>query len=482
MSKSVLLERVLATSMPAKNSYQILDPSSGSVIASVLNSTDKDDVKRVIEVASNYSTPSAKDRSEMLCRWNRLVLENADDLASIATLESGKPLREAKGEVAYAASFIQYFAHEALRATGDTIPSPHLQNKTRLWTVKQPIGPCALITPWNFPLAMATRKLGPALAAGNSCILKPAPETPLSALALKLLANVAGIPNDAFQVLTADREYSKDVVGAELMRDSRIRKVSFTGSSAAGISLMEQAAKSVKRVSMELGGNAPFIVFDDANIDKAVEGCMIAKFRNAGQTCISINRIYVHSKIHDKFVAKLSHRMQSLKVGNGFDSTTTVGPLITSSSVSLVRALVHDSIAFGAILEFQTQLPEKVMKSGGFFSPPTLLTNVTDDMPIFQSEIFGPVVGVSRFECEEEVLKRANDTRYGLAGYVYTQDIGRLHRVSEGLAVGMVGVNESAISSEVTPFGGVKLSGIGREGSKQGIDEYLDTKYVCLGL
>ncbi|ORY52940.1 aldehyde dehydrogenase [Rhizoclosmatium globosum] len=418
----------------------------------------------------------------MLTRWYTRIIENSDDLAAIATLEAGKPLREAKGEVLYAASFIQFFAHEALRSTGDTIPSPHPQNKTRLWTVKQPVGPCALITPWNFPLAMATRKIGPALAAGNSCILKPAPETPLSALALKLLANDAGIPNEAFQVLTADRENAKDIVGKELMADMRIRKVSFTGSTGAGIALMEQAAKTVKRASMELGGNAPLIVFNDADIDKAVEGCVGAKFRNAGQVCIAINRVFVQSSVHDTFVNKLVARMKSLRIGNGFDSNTTIGPLITPLAVERVQSIVNATIAVGAQLTFQSTISDAVRESGGNFFPPTVLTNVTDSMPVFQSEIFGPVVAISKFETEEEVLSRANNTPYGLAGYVYTRDVSRVHRVSEALEVGMVGVNETAISNELGPFGGVKLSGVGREGSKDGIEEFLETKYVSLGL
>ncbi|KAI9344914.1 succinate-semialdehyde dehydrogenase I [Obelidium mucronatum] len=482
MRLPALLQKAVNSVSLSESIYPVLNPSNGSVITSVANVTGVTDVVSAINVAASHRPPSAKDRSAMLTRWHDLVLEHSDDLAAIATLESGKPLREAKGEVSYAASFLQFFAHEALLCNGDTIPSPHPKNKTRLWTVKQPVGPCALITPWNFPLAMATRKLGPALAAGNPCILKPAPETPLSALALKFLADEAGIPRDAFQVLTADRENSKAVVGKTLMDDQRIRKVSFTGSSLAGISLMEQAARSVKRVSMELGGNAAFIVFDDADIDRAVEGCVSAKFRNAGQTCIAVNRVFVHNSVHDAFVNKLTNRMKSLKVGDGFDANTTVGPLITSASVARVKSIVETTVGCGAKVHFQGNLSDRVLKSGGNFFPPTLLTSVSDDMPLFQSEVFGPVVGVSTFHTEEEVLKRANDTPFGLASYFYSQDIGRLYRCSEALQTGMVGVNESAISNEVAPFGGVKLSGVGREGSKSGIDEYLDIKYVCLGL
>ncbi|KAJ3073935.1 hypothetical protein HDU99_001823, partial [Rhizoclosmatium hyalinum] len=299
---------------------------------------------------------------------------------------------------------------------------------------------------------------------------------------LKVLANDAGIPNEAFQVLTADRENAKDIVGKELMADIRIRKVSFTGSTGAGIALMEQAAKTVKRVSMELGGNAPLIVFNDADIDKAVEGCIGAKFRNAGQACIAINRIFVQSSVHDTFVSKLVERMKSLRVGNGFESNTTIGPLISPAAVEKAQLLVNVTVAAGAQLSFQSTISDAVRASGGNFFPPTVLTNVTDSMPVFQSEIFGPVVAISRFETEEEVVSRANNTPYGLAGYVYTRDVSRVHRVSEALEVGMVGVNETAISNELGPFGGVKLSGVGREGSKDGIEEYLETKCVSLSL
>ncbi|KAJ3066678.1 hypothetical protein HDU98_010049 [Podochytrium sp. JEL0797] len=477
-----MLKRIIESFPPIGSAYPVLDPSNGQIIASVSNVSSRETVRQAVDVAASFKTPPAKERMQMLLNWHDLILQHSEDLATICSLESGKPLRESKGELAYAASFLQYYAHEALRTTGDTIPSPHPHNATRLWTLKQPLGPCALITPWNFPLAMVTRKIAPSLAAGNSNILKPAPETPLSSIALKLLANDAGIPDAAFQVLTADRENAKNVVGRELMADSRVRKISFTGSTGAGVSLMEQAAASVKRVSMELGGNAPFLVFEDADIDRAVDGCMIGKFRNAGQACISVNRVFVHEKVHDEFVHKLAGKMESLCVGNGLDPTTTIGPLITSTSVSRVHSLVSDSITAGAILTFQTPLPTHLLTSPGNYFPPTLLTAVTDTMPIFHSEIFGPVLPISKFQTEDEVIRRANSSAHGLAAFLYTRDVGRVHRVSEALEAGMVGINDVGISNEVGPFGGVKMSGVGREGGRQGIDEFLDTKYVCLGL
>ncbi|KAJ3406910.1 hypothetical protein HDU80_010084 [Chytriomyces hyalinus] len=462
--------------------YAVVDPATGAQIASVPNTARAAVVRSAISAANTAKCASPKERAAMLAKWNSVLLQNLDDLAAIATLESGKPLREAKGEVAYAASYILYASHQALTTTGATIPSAHPKNKTRLWTVKSPVGVCGLITPWNFPLAMATRKIGPALAAGNACILKPAPETPLSALALRLLASDAGIPENLFQVLTADRENAKHVVGKELMLDPTVRKVSFTGSSPAGIALMEQASGTMKRVSMELGGNAPFIVFDDADIVRAVDGCFAAKFRNAGQTCISVNRVFVHEKVHDEFVAKLTEKVKGLKVGNGFDASVTVGPLINPAAVAKVNHLVQSSLDKGASLLYKADLTQAVAESGGYFYVPTILGNVTDSMPVFETEVFGPVVSISKFSAEDEVIQRANDTPFGLAGYFYSKDVSRVHRVSEALKVGMVGVNESAISTELAPFGGVKLSGVGREGSAQGIEEYLDTKYVCLGL
>ncbi|KAJ3345647.1 hypothetical protein HDU83_003862 [Entophlyctis luteolus] len=486
----------------------VLDPASNTVIAHVPNTITEAEVESAIEVARTYKAPSAKVcmahrqagdnkfslqlRADMLNRWNDRVLAHIDDLAAIATLESGKPLREARSEVLYAASFIAFFAGEAIRTNGATIPSPHLQNRTRIWTLPVPVGPCALITPWNFPLAMATRKIAPALAAGNACILKPAPETPLSALALAHLAchseneGIAEVrrvvPTAALQVLTADRVHARDTVGRVLMRSDAVRKLSFTGSTAAGIALAQQAAGSVKRVSLELGGVAPLIVFDDADIDRAVESCMQGKFRNAGQTCIAVNRIYVQDSVHDQFVEKLVRKMEALRIGNGFDTNTTIGPLITRDAVDRVASVVRDTLASGATVVHQATVSKGVLASGGNFFPPTLLADVPDQSALFANEVFGPVAGVARFSDEDEVIKRANATSAGLAGYVFTRDVGRVHRVSEAINVGMVGVNECAISNEVAPFGGVKHSGIGREGSVHGIDEYLDTKYVCLGL
>ncbi|KAI8619725.1 succinate-semialdehyde dehydrogenase [Chytriomyces sp. MP71] len=480
-----LLRQTLARFSPqstiSASTYSVLDPSNGKTVATVTNATSEA-VKSAIARAGAFKTLAPTERMAMLSRWHSLILDRSDELATIATLESGKPLREAKGEAGYAASFVRYYAHEALATTGSTLVSPHPRSETRLWTLRAPVGPCALITPWNFPLAMATRKLAPALAAGNACILKPAPETPLCALALRVLATEAGIPEDAFQVLTADREVAKDVVGMELMASLVVRKLSFTGSSPAGVALTEQAARTMKRVSMELGGNAPFIVFEDADMDRSVDGCMGAKFRNAGQACISVNRVYVHSSLHDEFVEKLSKKMDSLKVGNGFDVTVNIGPLISPSAVQKVSSLVEASLSAGATLSHQIPLRNSIASSGGNYFPPTLLTNVTDEMPAFKDEIFGPIVSVAKFESENEVVRRANNTPYGLAAYVYTSDVARVHRVSELLQTGMVGVNESVISCEVAPFGGVGMSGVGREGAREGMDAYLETKYVCLGL
>ncbi|KAJ3117949.1 hypothetical protein HK100_000710 [Physocladia obscura] len=475
-----LLARVLAAFPAGPNSYPVRNPATGSVIAQVANVGNAQAVTEAVERAALVHPHNSADRKAMLARWYSLFLLHIDDLAHIATLESGKPLAEAKGEVQYAASYIKYYAD--LEIAGKTIISPHSLNKTRLWTVKQPVGPCALITPWNFPYAMAVRKISPAIAAGNACILKPAPETPLSAFAMKLLANDAGIPDDAFQILSADRQNAVDVVGKVLMADTRIRKVSFTGSTNAGISLMQQAATTMKKASMELGGNAPLIIFEDADLNQAVDGCMFGKFRNAGQACIAVNRIYIHSKIHNEFVSKLAEKIKILRVGDGLNNKTTVGPLITKTSVDRVAALVSSSLESGAQLVFQSSLSNELQASGGYFYPPTLLTNVTDDMEIFKTEIFGPVAAVSTFDTEEDVVRRANDTPFGLAAYLFTNDIARLHRVAENLEAGMVGLNECAISAAVAPFGGVKMSGIGREGSSEGIEEYLETKYLCLAV
>ncbi|KAJ3211880.1 Succinate-semialdehyde dehydrogenase, mitochondrial [Dinochytrium kinnereticum] len=415
-----------------------------------------------------------QERSKILRKWYDLMVLHKDDLAAIATAECGKPLSESKGEIDYSASYLEWFSEEAPRIYGDIIP-PNAHGR-RLLALKQPIGVCFLITPWNFPYAMAVRKFAAALAVGNTCVLKPAPETPLSALAMAELGYRAGVPDGVFNVLPTGKDQTREVA-EEVMGCEVVRKVSFTGSTPVGKLLMKQSAHDVKRISLELGGNAPFIVFDDADVDAAVRGCVQSKFRNAGQTCVCVNRIYVQSNIHDIFIDKLRHAIKSLRLGNGFTEGVTIGPLITADAVKKVEGLVGDAVSKGASCQ-AFGLGEDA--SGNFY-PVTLLTEMTDAMRIQQEEIFGPVAAVFKFETEEEVLTRANASPYGLAGYVYTSSTARQFRMAERLEVGMVGVNEGAISTEVAPFGGVKASGIGREGGRVGVEEYLQVKYMCVG-
>ncbi len=386
------------------------------------------------------------------------------------TMEQGKPLTEATGEVVYGASFIEWFAEEAKRTYGDSIPST-VAGK-RLVTIKQPIGVACAITPWNFPIAMITRKAAPALAAGCSFIVKPSDETPLSAFAVVELAYQAGIPKDLLQVVLGD---SPEQIGELFTSHSLIKKISFTGSTRVGSILMAQAAKGIKRTSMELGGNAPFIVFDDADIDAAVQGAMASKFRNAGQTCVCANRFYVHSKVHDEFVAKFDQAVQQLKIGNGLDEGVTIGPVISERAKQNIQGLIDRAIEQGA----QPVTPTQALD--GLFIQPVVLKDVKHSMDIVQQEIFGPVAPVMKFETDEELIEMANDTIYGLASYFYSQNIHRVWQVAEALEYGMVGINDGMISTEVAPFGGVKQSGIGREGAKEGIDEYMDIKYLCFG-
>lgn len=427
--------------------------------------------------AANRALPAwraltAKERATILRRWFDLIMANQDDLARVMTLEQGKPLAEAKGEISYAASFIEWFAEEGKRVYGDTIPG-HQADK-RLIVIKQPIGVTAAITPWNFPAAMITRKAGPALAAGCTMVLKPASQTPFSALALAELGRRAGIPDGVFSVVTG----SAGAVGNALTSNPLVRKLSFTGSTEIGRQLMAQCAQDIKKVSLELGGNAPFIVFDDADLDKAVEGALASKFRNAGQTCVCANRLYVQEGVYDRFAEKLQQAVEKLRLGDGLQSGVTTGPLIDDKAVAKVQEHIADALAKGA----RIMTGGKVHELGGNFFQPTILLDVPDSAKVAKEETFGPLAPLFRFKDEADVIRQANDTEFGLAAYFYARDLSRVFRVGEALEYGIVGINTGLISNEVAPFGGVKASGLGREGSKYGIDDYLEIKYMCIGL
>ncbi|EGQ7825874.1 NAD-dependent succinate-semialdehyde dehydrogenase [Vibrio parahaemolyticus] len=451
----------------------VSNPATGELLGYAPVSTENDilnGIERASVAQKEWAALPAKTRAGMLNRWFQLLLENKVDLGRLMTLEQGKPLAEAQGEVLYGASFIEWFAEEAKRTYGETIPAPSADK--RLVTIKQPIGVACAITPWNFPIAMITRKAAPALAAGCSFVVKPSESTPLSAFAVAELAYQAGIPRDVLQVVLGENSRQ---VGAIFTSHSLIRKLSFTGSTQVGSVLMQQSAADIKRTSMELGGNAPFIVFDDADIDAAVAGAMASKFRNAGQTCVCANRFYVHSKVYDEFVAKFDAAVQQLKVGNGLEEGVNIGPVISESAKQGIQALIDGAIEQGA-------KPVSALKElDGLFMQPVVLKDVTHDMKIVSEEIFGPVAPVIRFDSDEQLIEMANDTIYGLASYFYSQNIHRVWKIAEALEYGMVGINEGMISTEVAPFGGVKQSGIGREGAKQGIDEYMDVKYLCFG-
>ncbi len=435
-----------------------------------------EDCVAAIEAASSafleWRALTAAQRSQILRKWYQLQLENVDDLAKILTLEQGKPLAEAKGEIRYGASFVEWFAEEAKRVYGDVIPG-HGADK-RITVIKQPIGVVGAITPWNFPNAMITRKIAPALAAGCTVVIKPSELTPFSALALAELAEQAGFPAGVINILTTT---DAPAIGQELTANPKVKKISFTGSTRVGKILLRQAADSVKKVSMELGGNAPFIVFEDADIDAAVEGAMASKFRNAGQTCVCSNRIFAHEKIYDEFVAKLAKAIPDIKVGNGMEPGTNVGPLIEAKALSFVEAVVQDATDKGAEVVTGGQRS----KDHDLIFEPTLITNPSSEMMVYREEIFGPVAPVFKFSSEEEVIALANDTSYGLASYFYGRDYARIWRVAEALEYGMVGINTGMISTTVAPFGGIKESGFGREGSKYGIDDYVNIKYMCWG-
>ncbi len=455
----------------------IYNPANGKKIASVARCGIKD-THLAIEGAEKafipWSSMLASERATILKRWYQLVLENSEDLAKIMTVEQGKPLAESKGEVIYAASFLEWFAEQARRIDGDIISS--FNKNSRVLVLKQPIGVTAGITPWNFPAAMITRKAAPALAAGCTMVVKPAEATPFSALALAKLAEQAGLPAGVLSVVTGARDDAADI-GKVLTTHPSVRKIGFTGSTAVGKLLMQQAAGTVKKVSLELGGNAPFIVFDDADIDAAVDGAMICKFRNAGQTCVCANRILVQDSVFDVFVDKLSARINALKLGNGLDLGVTIGPLIDTKAVEKVERLVQQANSAGA----QSIIGGSPSDMGDQFYKPSLLTSISSDMDITNEEIFGPVAALIRFSSEKDAIKIANETPYGLASYFYTRDLARSWRVGEALETGIVGLNTGIISSEVVPFGGVKESGLGREGSKYGIEEWVELKYMLMG-
>jgi succinate-semialdehyde dehydrogenase / glutarate-semialdehyde dehydrogenase len=459
----------------SSNTFEVEDPATGAVIANLPN-LGAAEARGAID-AANEAWPAwrqltGKQRHRILLNWFNLLESHADDLACILTAEQGKPYAEARGEVAYGSSFVEWFAEEAKRTNGEVLTT--FDNDRRLLVLRQPIGVCAAITPWNFPLAMITRKVAPALAAGCPVIIKPAEATPLTALAVAALGEQAGIPAGVINVLTADARNSIDI-GKVLCGSDVVRHLSFTGSTEVGRLLMAQCAPTVKKLSLELGGNAPFIVFDDADLDAAVEGAIASKYRNAGQTCVCANRIYVQSGIHEAFVERFSQRVGTMKVGNGFDAGVTIGPLIDRAAVDKVRAHVRDALDRGGRLVTGGRLMD-----GAFFEP-TVIADVTSAMLCAREETFGPLAPIIRFSTEQEVIDAANDTEFGLASYLYGRDIGRIVRVAEALEYGMVGVNAGVIASEHVPFGGVKQSGMGREGSHHGMDDYLELKYVCLG-
>jgi succinate-semialdehyde dehydrogenase/glutarate-semialdehyde dehydrogenase len=455
--------------------FAVDDPATGRKLADVANLGAKETVAAI--AAANAAWPAwrtltAKQRHAILMKWFALLNQHADDLARIMTAEQGKPLPEARGEVVYGATFIEWFAEEGRRVYGETIPTTDPSKRTLV--IKQPIGVCAAITPWNFPIAMITRKVAPALAAGCPVVIKPAEATPLSALACAELAQRAGMPPGVLNVVTADAKQSIEV-GKVLCASDTVRHLSFTGSTEVGRILMQQCAPTIKKLSLELGGNAPFIVFDDADIDSAVDGAMVSKYRNAGQTCVCANRLYVQDGVYESFVAKLAEKSKAIKVGNGFEPGNTVGPLIDAQGMAKVEAHVADALAKGA------KLLAGGKRIGERFYAPTVLADATPEMLCSREETFGPMAPVFRFKTEEEAISLANATEFGLASYFYSRDVGRIFRVAEALEYGMVGINTGLISVAEVPFGGVKQSGIGREGSHHGIDDYVEIKYLCLG-
>jgi succinate-semialdehyde dehydrogenase / glutarate-semialdehyde dehydrogenase len=453
---------------------EVNNPATGEILGTVPR-MGANETWRAIEAAkdafADWSRRPAKERSNLMRRWYDLIMANVDDLGALMTAEQGKPLAEAKGEVAYAASFIEWFAEEAKRVYGDTIPSPWQDR--RLVVIKQPIGVCAAITPWNFPAAMIGRKAGPALASGCTMLAKPAESTPFSALALAVLAERAGIPAGVFNVLTGEAKE----IGGEMTSNPDVRKITFTGSTEVGRLLMKQSAETIKKLSLELGGNAPFIVFDDADLDEAVEGAIVSKYRNAGQTCVCANRLYVQAGVYDAFAEKLVAAVGKLKVGNGFDPEVLQGPLIDAAAVEKIEDHIQDAVAKGG----RVLLGGKRHALGQTFFEPTVVSEVTSQMKVAREETFGPLAPLFRFGSDEDGIQMANDTEFGLASYFFSRDIGRAWRAAEALECGMIGINTGLISNEVAPFGGVKQSGLGREGSHYGMDEFLEVKYLCFG-
>ena len=458
----------------SKATIAVHNPADGQQIGAVPN-MGVAETRRAIEAANAawpaWRAKTAKERAACLRKWYDLMMANQEDLAILMTVEQGKPLAESRGEIAYGASFIEWFAEEGKRIYGDTIPAPAPDR--RIVVIKQPVGVCAAVTPWNFPNAMITRKAGPALAAGCTMVIKPASQTPYSALALCELAERAGIPKGVLAVITG----SSGPIGKELTTNPMVRKFTFTGSTEVGKLLMSQCASTVKKVSLELGGNAPFIVFDDADIDAAVDGAMASKYRNTGQTCVCANRLFVQEGVYDRFATKLAEKVGAMKVGNGLEDGVVQGPLIDMKGLEKVEEHVADALAKGA----RVVIGGKRHAKGGTFFEPTVLADVTTKMKVNHEETFGPVAPLFRFKTEEELIRLANDTEYGLAAYFYSRDIGRVWRVAEAIESGIIGINVGIISTEVAPFGGMKESGIGREGSKYGIEEFLETKYLCMG-
>ena len=456
--------------------FKVTDPASGKTIVEVADMSTAE-TKRAIDAANRalpaWRAKTAKERAVILRKWYELMLEHADDLALLMTTEQGKPLAEARGEVLYGASFIEWFAEEGKRTYGDVIPSYAADR--RVLVLKQPIGVCAAITPWNVPIAMITRKLGPAFAAGCTAVAKPAAMTPLSAHALAELGEKAGLPPGVFNIVPGAGKHSSEI-GLEMCTNPIVRKISFTGSTEVGRILLRQSADTVKKLSLELGGNAPFIVFDDADLDAAVDGAIASKYRNAGQTCVCANRIYVQDGVYDAFAEKLAAKVAQFKVGPGTEKGVTIGPLIEEAAMKKVEEHIADALGKGA----KVAAGGKRHALGGLFFEPTILTNVTSDMAVAREETFGPVAPLFRFKTDDEVIAMANDTEFGLASYFYSRDVGRIFRVAEALESGMVCVNSGILSTEVAPFGGVKQSGLGREGSKYGIDDYLEIKYLCI--
>lgn len=461
--------------------YAVCDPATGDTIATVADSTAADSTAAVAAAHSAFDSwrqQPAPARAQIIRRWHALILEHTEDLARLISREQGKPLAEARGEVAYGASYVDWFAAEAVRSYGDIIPAP-IPSKKMLVT-KEPVGVVAAITPWNFPLAMIARKIAPALAAGCTVVAKPAEDTPLTALALVALAEEAGLPAGVLNIVTSSREQVAEVVGAWL-NDGRVRKITFTGSTAVGKLLARDSAATLKRLSLELGGNAPFIVFEDADLDAAVEGLMAAKFRNGGQTCVCPNRVYVQESVYDAFAEKLVARVQALRVGPGDQEGSQIGPMINARAVDKIERHVQDALARGARLLTGGQRLSGGVTNGPNYYAPTVLGDASHEMELARDETFGPVAPLFRFRDEEEVVNAANDTPYGLAGYFYSRDVTRIWRLADRLQTGLVGINEGALAAESAPFGGIKESGYGREGSRYGLDDYMATKYLCQG-